>query len=272
MSESSAPQSGEPLQFDAPVEGTTVTCSRCGSRILDEYFETSGAVVCASCRRALELRATGEGSAAGRGVRAFLFGLGAAIGGSILYYGISRLTNMEFALVAIAVGWMVGRAVHIGARGAGGKRYQMLAVALTYLSIGASYLPFLFSDAAQQQTESTAPSITARADSLATPVAESPAPVAAPPEVAADSATASVERIGIGRALLGVLFFATILPIAGNLSNMPSGLIGLLILGIGLHQAWRLNQREIPAFTGPFTVGRDSPDEGQPPPAAAAPA
>lgn len=261
MSDSTVRPAGDALQFDAPLDGATVTCSRCSATIRDQYFETSGTVVCASCRRALEARAAGEGSAAGRGMRAVLFGLGAAIGGSVLYYGISALTNMEFALVAIAVGWLVGRAVHAGARGAGGKRYQLLAVALTYMSIGSSYLPFLFKEAAQQQTEATAPSITAQADSIAAASSQPPAVTApaTPPAAPADTAPASatVEQMSIGKALLGVLVIAAVLPIAGNLSNMPSGLIGLLIVGIGLWQAWRLNKREIPVFSGPFAVGED---------------
>lgn len=261
MSDSTVGPPNDTLQFDAPLEGAAVTCSRCATTIRDQYFETSGAVVCASCRRALESRAAGEGTAAGRAVRASLFGLGAAIGGSILYYGISALTNMEFGLVAIAVGWLVGRAVHAGARGAGGKRYQLLAVALTYMSIGSSYLPFLFREATQQQAEASAPSIATQADSLAAAPTRPLAPTepAAPPAVRVDSVKVrlAAEPMGIGKALLGVLVIAAVLPVASNLSDMPSGLIGLLIIAIGLHQAWRLNRRETPVFTGPFAVGDD---------------
>jgi hypothetical protein len=74
-------------------------------------------------------------------VRAAVFGLGAAIAGAILYYAIIAITNLEIGLVAIVIGYMVGWAVRKGAGERGGRLFQVIALVLTYLSVGMAYLP-----------------------------------------------------------------------------------------------------------------------------------
>src|SRR5207237_1674878 len=72
---------------------------------------------------------------------ASLFGLGAGIVGAAIYYAVIALANLEIGIVAILIGYMVGYAVRRGAGGRGGRRFQALAVALTYLSIALAYAP-----------------------------------------------------------------------------------------------------------------------------------
>src|SRR5262249_15898037 len=69
-------------------------------------------------------------------------------------------------------------------------------------------------------------------------------------------APASVLPLGIAVFLVVMLAIAYVLPIVGNLLNMPQGIIGLLILFWGLHQAWRLTRKVTLNFRGPFRVGR----------------
>src|SRR6185295_7386395 len=73
--------------------------------------------------------------------KALLFGIPAALLGTAIYYAIMAFTGYEFALVAILIGWMVGKAVHKGSGGRGGRRYQIIAVILTYISICSTYIP-----------------------------------------------------------------------------------------------------------------------------------
>src|SRR4029450_6773668 len=75
---------------------------------------------------------------------AALFGLGAAIAGAILYYAVIAITNFEIGIVAIAIGFMVGWAVRKGAGGRGGRRFQVLALVLTYWAVGLAYTPITF--------------------------------------------------------------------------------------------------------------------------------
>ena len=52
---------------------------------------------------------------------------------------VTQLTGYEIGLIAVAVGWLVGGAVRLGSKGLGGKPFQALAVALTYLAIVSHY-------------------------------------------------------------------------------------------------------------------------------------
>jgi hypothetical protein len=58
-----------------------------------------------------------------------------------LYALVAILTGLEVGLIAILVGYMVGRAVRHGSGGLGGRPQQILAVVLTYFAITTSYLP-----------------------------------------------------------------------------------------------------------------------------------
>src|SRR4051812_42657553 len=144
---------GEGLQFDrvvgdAPVavpQGggqPAVTCTSCSKPISSDYYHVNGRVTCQSCRNAIEMAvATPEG--AGPFIRAAGLGLGAAIAGAALYYGVIALANLEIGIIAIAIGYMVGWAVMKGAGGVGGRRYQVLAMVLTYWAVGLAYAPLI---------------------------------------------------------------------------------------------------------------------------------
>jgi hypothetical protein len=66
-----------------------------------------------------------------------------AVLGAATYGSFRAVSGFDVGLVALFVGFIVGKAVHLGARERGGVRYQLLAVALTYLAVGASYAPLV---------------------------------------------------------------------------------------------------------------------------------
>ncbi len=92
-------------------------------------------MLCTSCRQQIEVAFRG-GSAVARVIKATVFGAPAAIVGAVLYFAILVATHANIGLVAIAVGYIVGRAVRKGSENRGGQFYQFLAVFLTYTSIG----------------------------------------------------------------------------------------------------------------------------------------
>src|SRR5438045_3014309 len=108
MSSDATPVSSpEGLRFDQPGPGAgTPTCARCRAPIT-AYYEVNGHVVCAACRAAMEQAPAGSGMS--RMLRASAYGLGGAILGAGIYYAILAITGYELGLVAIAVGWLVGR-------------------------------------------------------------------------------------------------------------------------------------------------------------------
>jgi hypothetical protein len=134
----------ETLQFDRMIpqleNSTGVLCAGCGTPIGTEYFQVNGNVLCGRCRQSIEAAAETP-----RGVWplvvAGVYGLGAGIGGAAIYYAVIAIAHLEIGIVAILIGYMVGYSVRKGARGRGGRRFQILAAALTYASVALAYTP-----------------------------------------------------------------------------------------------------------------------------------
>ena len=231
------------LQFDrAPTTGPSLTCARCGAAVTTYYYTVDDTSICSTCKRTLETersrRKTGLLRAAG-------YGMGAAVAGAVVYYGVIAITNLEIGIVAILIGYMVGHAVRSGA-GGGGRRFQVLAAALTYLSVGMAYSPLVFKGI----MEGKATSALTKQHAAATRATSAPAPVRA-------------KRVGAGAFIVGlgaVALFIAVLPIIAVVGSLPSGLISALIIGFGMRRAWRMTADTGtmgPAtIAGPFRVGR----------------
>ncbi len=229
----------ETLQFQR-AEYAGPSCAFCKSKIYDLYYHVSDAVACPTCA---EGRKAAQGRPDGRGAfpRAALYGVGAAIGGSIIYWLVG-LTGWQFGIVAILVGIMVGKSIRHATKGKTTRAYQVLAVLLTYGSITTSYVPQLVSYALSQQTKSAA---------------ESGRPAAKPPAVAPGAqSTPSLGKalvlLALGLAILAGV--AAISPFLYVLESPVSGAINLLIIGIGLQQAWRLTRPDEALIMGPYRV------------------
>jgi hypothetical protein len=260
----------EPLQFDtaepvgdAGATATSLACTACSTDITTSYYEVNGAIVCTSCRGTLRAQFTG-GSSAGRFGKAVGFGLIAAAVGSGIYYAVLTLTGYEIGLVAIVVGFLVGRAVNRGSQGRGGRAYQVLAVGLTYFAIVTTYIPMIIKSAREQvAVEATADSTGRKLTADNAPVSvttNAPAPQAQLQGSAAEAPTSSlraesrVEKLSVGKVVVGLavlLAFAAAVPILAGMENI----IGMLIIGFALFEAWRQNQRVQLAITGPYRVG-----------------
>lgn len=200
------------LQFDKADFGGTaaLSCAACKVPITDEYFQANGQTVCPACRA--QIAQFGDaGSKVGRMARASLVGVGAAFAGFLLYWGILAVTGYELGLIAIVVGWLVGAGVRWGSNQRGGLFYQLMAVALTYISICGSYVPMI------------AKELSADAPYLVKLIVAIPLSWAAP-------------------------FLA-------GFENV----IGWIIIGIGLWQAWSMNRKVEIEVRGPFKVGAGAP-------------
>jgi hypothetical protein len=237
----SNPGGPPPLQFDTAITQATApagaACTLCQRAIPDEYFDVNGQSVCTACRSQLvQLAETPRGW--GVFAKAGLFGLGAAIAGAILYYAVIAITNFEIGIVAIAIGYMVGWTIRKGTGGRGGRRFQVLALALTYWAVGLAYTPLTFQQIAE--AEKKAPS-------------EQPAP--APIEQGAEGASA----VSIPLAL-GILFgFSLALPVLAVVSSLPGGLISGAIIAFGMQQAWKMTGVPQLQISGPYRIAATSP-------------
>ena len=244
----STPGSGAPLQFDTAIPRVTpsainpqgVTCTLCQQTIPDEYYDVNGQSVCNACRGQLaEMAETPRDW--GVFVKAGLFGLGAAIAGAILYYAVVAITNFEIGIVAIAIGYMVGWTIRRGAGGRGGRRFQVLALVLTYWAVGLAYTPLVFQQLGEEDKKEQA--------STTEPA---PAPAAAPSE--ADDTPVNIPVV------LGILLgFSLVLPVLTVVSSLPGGLISGAIIAFGMQQAWRMTGTPALTISGPYRIATASP-------------
>jgi hypothetical protein len=248
----------ERAEFEQPQE--RASCAVCAKPLERRYFQVNDQSVCTICCGRLKASLEG-GSGLTRGVKAVLFGLGASAIGTTIYWAILAMTGYEFALIAIVVGLLVGKAVSIGGDGRGGWRYQTLAMALTYLSIVGSYVPLIISEVRKE-----AAAVEQNENSQSTPEAVPTAtPVAAVSDTTADADGSPIEsqQLSMGQALVALLLLVAFICAAPFLAGFEN-IIGIVIIGIGLFEAWKLNRRRELTITGPHAIA--------PPPAVTVPA
>ena len=210
------------------------TCSACRRSIPDTYFEAAGRIFCEPCRDTVMASLRG-GSGASRLLKALLFGIGAAAVSAVVWYGIVKLTGYELGIIAVAVGFAVGGAVRAGAEQRGGWAYQTIAVVLTYLAIATSYVPMVMETFRAQAAQDASQAAVAGSEAGAAPPSEAPRPV---PEAV-------------------WLFAAIVASLALPVFQVMDGqIIGLLIVGFALYEAWKINKRQTIAFSGPFRLQR----------------
>ncbi len=215
------PASSGTLQFDTAeptvqTAGDARACTECKTQIQSVYHMSSGQVICSGCRIRMEGVGRPDEGPAGRFLRAALFGTGAAAAGTVIYWAILALTNRNIGLIAILVGWMVGRAVQVGSRERGGWGYQSLAVVLTYLSITTSFT-----------------------------------------SVVVEGLRNSSDGADVPAALLYLFGFLISIPMPFLI--ITESPLTVLIIGLGLWQAWAQTKRVKLEITGPFHVQRPQP-------------
>ena len=232
------------VQFDRAEYETApgqAACAECSQPLAGYYYDVNGQTVCERCRYAIESKFA-SGSGAGRLLRAIGAGVVAAALGSALYYAIAALTGYEFGLIAIVVGFAVGTAVRWGSNGRGGWLYQTLAIALTYLAIVSTYIPPIIEELSKVPEAEAA----AAPDQ---PVAE-PSAVAQTAETTADAQGEALPRPPFAVLLAIVFVIAIAAPFLAGFENI----IGLVIIGIGIYEAWKLNRRTELTISGPHTL------------------
>lgn len=212
------------LQFDKAETGQTgaPACHGCNTPLAGQYFQAGEMMVCGPCSEGIRAHLAGTGSSGGRFMRALLLGVGAAAIGAIVYGLWMHFTKSEFALVTIAIGWFVGKAVRKGSGGLGGMAFGATAVMLTYAAISLSFLISLIAMFASN----------------------------APGGGAVDPA-APVEPVSLVSSLFAMFSLSLQLPVMVAMESPLSG----LITGFGLWQAWVMNRLVQVEITGPHTLG-----------------
>jgi hypothetical protein len=181
-------------------------------------------MACEGCVQELQRRQPAD-SHAGY-VRGILFGVGAALVGMAGYAGFTILTGLYIGYVSLAVGWLVGRAIMLGSKGIGGRRYQIAAVILTYAAVSLAAVPIAISY--QLKAKSHSESVQPQQQQSATE-AENSQPEQAQPK----------PKLSFGAAILQLLVIGLASPFL-ELQDPVHGIIGLVILMVGIRIAWQI--------------------------------
>jgi hypothetical protein len=231
MPDNGPPPSPHELQFQhaEPIAevGAGLVCVICKQPVVGSYYQAQGQqTLCVLC--AERMRAGMQAAPAMSLVRAALYGGGAALAGCALYAAVAIVLKAEIGLIAILVGWMVGKAIRHASYGYGGRRQQILAVLLTYFAITTSYIPVILYQAARN-----------------------PHRVEQRQAQTADATTNARPRMSFGTAALFLLVLTAVAPFL-SLTSGVSAWISLFIIFIGLQYAWKLTARREIVLTGPY--------------------
>jgi hypothetical protein len=246
-----APVVGAPsgLQFETATytqPAVLKTCGDCHKAIASTYFDLGGKTVCPACRELLAPRR-------GDFWRALLYGGLAGAVGTLVWSLIIYATGYELGLIAIFIGVGIGMAVRRGSRARGGWKYQTMAMILTYVSITTSYVPMVWKSMVQglHDKEPAAQSEAAASGDGENPELEKASVGDAVPATAPKTGSHGIASLVLALGLLWGIALAA--PFLSGLSNI----LGLVIIGIGLYEAWKIN-RLVP-LSGPFQMANVAP-------------
>ena len=267
---------------EQPQRVRGIQCSDCRNVSRTAYYALNERPVCARCKPQYAERIA-RAKGAGAMARTVVQGILAALGGALLTaLGIS-IFGMIRILCSIGVGFLIGSAIKHANGGWPGRKYQVLAVALTYFSLGlGSIMPTLLSlrTARREYQRTVADSVAATraraaADSAA---AGDPNNASAGPTDQLAAIAESMEaarfrkpvhksdgmqnaeklaRVSFFGMLNSVVIMMITLPILANLQyGIYAAGIGLLGFGFGMKKAWDLTEGAMElTLSGPHKVG-----------------
>jgi hypothetical protein len=247
---SPTPQFGKAEYIGEPGSDRCATCSQ---PIVGTYYRVSGAMTCATCAAQSHTLQVNDSHAAF--VRGILFGIGGAILGLILYSAFGIITGLVIGYLSLAVGYIVGKAIMMGSRGVGGRRYQIAAVILTYAAVSMSAVPIAISmqskqRAATRSTNTQSPELAQEQKQLESEAGQDTSKE--PPAENRDSSDAPGKpRMGVAAAIGYLAMLGLASPFL-DLQDPVHGFIGLVILLVGIRIAWRITSAAVPEVVGPF--------------------
>jgi hypothetical protein len=239
-----SPQFGTAEYSGAPAGDI---CKACGQPVTGVYYRANNsAMLCGSCADRVQREVPKDSHAAF--VRALLFGLGGFFAAFVAYSAIGILfRGWTIGYLALGVGWIVGKAMMAGSGGIGGRRYQIVAVLLTYAAVSMSAVPialFLPHEQAQSQKANHA--------SQSPPEA---APATGEPDQNSPQSEEPTKPRTTHRSLVAALGLLALLGLASPFLGGVGGLIMLVILFVGMQFAWRITRGHPKIVVdGPFQI------------------
>lgn len=219
-------------------------CQFCRQPIGLTYYRANAGMACPTCAELMRGELAKDTHAAF--TRSVLFGVGGAILGLILYATFAIVTGIVIGYASLAVGWLVGKAMIEGSNGVGGRRYQIVAILLTYAAVSMAAIPVMIDYARKHPHEFHSQQKAKTSDDLDDST------------TGPSQKTTSEKSSGIGLALAQLALFGLASPFLELFSDPVGGLIGLVILLVGMRFAWRLTAGRPLEIFGPFEASPQS--------------
>lgn len=217
-------------------------CQFCHQQIGTRYYRVNNAMACAGC--AEQARFSLPSDSGSKYMRGLLFGIGGAILGLIIYATFEIATGWIIGYVSLAVGYIVGKAIKMGSRGAGGRKYQITAAALTYAAVSLAAVPVAISMYSKTHVSTPVQHVQQQPDDRGSLDEQGQSETS-------HQANPS-GKMGFAEALLQLVFLGLASPFLELTADPFSGLIGLVILAVGIRIAWRLCAGSELEIYGPF--------------------
>jgi predicted lipid-binding transport protein (Tim44 family) len=227
-------------------------CRFCNQSIVGRYYRVNGAMACNSCADRAQRETPADSHAAF--LRGLLLGIAAAILGLILYAAFEIMTGIIIGYASLAVGFLVGKAIMVGSKGIGGRRYQIAAVLLTYAAVSMAAIPVAISQFSKEQSERKEIEEKRQSSTDKPQASQQNQPAQAPStdaQAGQQSEQKPVPKMGIGAVLVEFILIGLASPFL-ELQNPVYGLIGLVILFVGIRIAWRITAVRPLQIEGPY--------------------
>ncbi|HEV3190757.1 MAG TPA: hypothetical protein VGY54_09695 [Polyangiaceae bacterium] len=232
-------ESDSELSFDRATyaKGEGAACTSCKGPLGGSYWKWQQHVVCAGCREGLQ-RSLAQSQSPARLAKAVMVGGGTALACGAAYAVVTAATNVRFALATIGIAFVIAKVVRQASGGIGGVRFQVVAVALTYLAATMGYIPEIWAGITGNSH--------AKADARHSDHSGDGAAADAEPDQpkAQLRAGALVYALAV---LVGIMLSAPFL----TFTQSP---LGLLIVFFGLWEAWKLSRGPPLELEGPYRV------------------
>jgi hypothetical protein len=215
--------------LETSSRATTDTCKICKQSITGMYYRANGATVCGSCADRVKREVPQDSHAAF--VRAVLFGLVGFAIGLALYAGFVIVTGISIGYVALAVGWIIGKAMMMGSNGVGGRRYQIVAVALTYAAVSIAFVPIWIYYNNKDRAEKAVTQQQVSSQSSGTEQSQN--------STSDDSTEQQGSKMSFASTIGMLALWGLASPFLRIASN-PMAFIGLIILFVGMQFAWKM--------------------------------
>jgi hypothetical protein len=213
-------------------------CAECKTPITGRYYRDANfSMVCGNCFDRIQGEKPRESHAAF--MRAVLAGLVGFAIGLIVYASFEIITGVSIGYLALAVGWIVGKAMMIGSGGIGGRRYQLTAILLTYAAVSMAFIPLVLSVMIKKSVDDRRHIVRQAPENQKTGQADAAPP---PAQQAPDPTTensAEKPRMGLFRAFGTLALMGLISPFL-ELQEGFNGILGLVILLVGMQFAWKM--------------------------------